>query len=293
MKRKGLWITLGTIGAVIVVFIILCFTLFALRTVKVDFRTSTLNLTGQEEKIIESGGFAKGGSVLFMGKKKAVQQIEREHPYIKVINIETVFPSTYIIHAAERLEVYAVPVEGGTIIVDEEFKVLRREEGEYEARQDKPMYYNGLNVLNPESQPGERLKVDNAIDIYSTFLESNRLLNEQKSLVRYIETGILYDENIKTYQTYLKLGLYDGQNYLIKNVTYGLRYKVAKLISVYSNIFSLVGQPIDKDKPDGDVWTRELIQNSTIEINNYYRTDLHGENECYFVVKPPENTLNV
>lgn len=293
MKRKGLWITLGAVGVVIVVFIILCFTLFGLKTIKVDFRTSTVNLTGQESEIIESGKFARGGSVLFMGKKKAIANIESAYPYIKVINIETVFPSTYVIHAAERLEVYAVPVEGGTLIVDEEFKVLRREEGEYQSGEDKPILYSGLTVANPEAQPGQFLKVENYIDTYSAFLESNRLLSEQKSLIKNIAVGVLHDDNIDADQKYVKLSLYDGQTYLIKNATYGLKYKVSKMISVYSNIFTIIGQPIDKDKPDGEVWTAEIIKNSTIEINNYYRSDLHGENECYFVVKPPQNSLNV
>ena len=228
-----------------------------------------------------------------MGKKKAIANIESAYPYIKVVNIETVFPSTYVIHAAERLEVYAVPVEGGTLIVDEEFKVLRREEGEYQSGEDKPILYSGLTVANPEAQPGQFLKVENYIDTYSAFLESNRLLNEQKSLIKDISVGVLHDDNIDADQEYVKLSLYDGQTYLIKNATYGLKYKVAKMISVYSNIFTIIGQPIDKDKPDGEVWTAELIKNSIIEINNYYRSDLHGENECYFVVKPPQNSLNV
>ncbi|MCM1324873.1 MAG: hypothetical protein NC218_12230 [Acetobacter sp.] len=293
MKRKGLWITLGAVAAVIGVFVILCFTLFGLKTIKVDFRTSTLNLTGQEEQIVESGKFVRGGSVLFMGKKSAIEKIEKAHPYIKVVNIETVFPSTYVIHAAERLEVYAIPVEGGTLIVDDEFKVLRHEEGEYQSGADKPILYNGLTIANPEAEPGQFLKVENNIDIYSAFLESNRLLNAQKSLIKAMEVGMLHDDNINADQQYIKLSLYDGQTYLIKNATYGLKYKVAKLISVYSNIFSIVGQPIDDTDPSAGVWTIELIKNSTIEISNYYRSDIYSENECYFVVKPPQTASNV
>ena len=84
MKKKLLIIG-SAVAGVIVIFIILCFTLFSLQKVEIDWRTSLSVLTGQEEEIIESGHFSYGGSVLFMGKKAATQRIEKAFPYINSI----------------------------------------------------------------------------------------------------------------------------------------------------------------------------------------------------------------
>lgn len=289
LKRKGLWITLGAFGAVATVFVILCFTLFGLKTVKVDFRTSTSILTGQAEEIVKSGKFSYNGSVLFMGKKKSISRIEKAFPYIKVINIETKFPSTYVIHAIERNEVYAFEYENGYVITDDEFKVLDMKES-FDSTQSNPILLKGLDVAQPKL--GEKLQ-GKIIDVYSAFVENNFLLHEQKSLIKTMEFGVLHDEVINADQEYVKFSLFDGQTYLIKNARYGLKYKLAKMLAVYSNIFSIIGQPIDKTQPDGEKWTAEIIRNSVIEINNYYRGDLHGENECYFVVIPPAKAENV
>lgn len=291
-KKWG--IILGSIAGLIGLCVILCFTLFSLKSVSVDFRSSTSVLTDQEEAIVESGEFSYGGCVLFLGKKGAIAKIEKDHPYVKVVNIETVFPSSYIIHCVERQEVYALELNDKTYICDEQFKVLRIEAGEYQGGMDKPILYKGLRVNNSNAEIGEFLQIENEIDIFSEFIKNNRLLHEQKALIQDIEVGKLFDENIKKEQAFIKLSLYDGQTYLIKNATYGLEYKVAKMLAVYSNIFSIVGQKIDSNLPDGDdnVWTVEKIKNSTIEINNYYRTDLHDEKECYFKVIPPQNSIN-
>ncbi len=293
INGKKLGIVLGVIGGIIGVCVILCFTLFSLKNVSVNFHTSTYVLAGQEEQIVESGEFSYGGSVIFLGKRASIEKIERTNPYVKVVNIETVFPSSYIIHCVERQEVYAIELNDKTYICDEEFKVLRIIDGEYEGGADKPILYKGLRVANSNAEAGEFLNIENAVDVFNGFVENNRLLHEQKSLIKEIEVGKLLDENINKEQAFIKLSLYDGQTYLIKNATYGFNYKIAKMISVYSNIYSIIGEAIDKELPaEGDnVWTAEKIKNSTIEINNYYRTDLHEENECYFKVIPPQNSI--
>ena len=52
-------------------------------------------LTATDEEIIESGEFSYGSSVFFHGKKKYEERLESKYPYLKVINIETVFPSRF------------------------------------------------------------------------------------------------------------------------------------------------------------------------------------------------------
>ena len=77
----------------IVLVVILSFTLFSLRTIELDFRTNKTYITETDQEIIESGEIKMGGSVFFRSKNKYIEKIESKNPYIKVVNIETVFPS--------------------------------------------------------------------------------------------------------------------------------------------------------------------------------------------------------
>lgn len=124
-KAKKIIIALSGVLSILILLIILCFTAFSLKTVKIDFRTSLENITVSEKEILESGKFKKGGSVFFHGKNGYKKNLENFNPYIKVVNIETVFPSTFVVHLVERQEVFAIAFEGGHYICDEELRVLR------------------------------------------------------------------------------------------------------------------------------------------------------------------------
>lgn len=124
-KAKKIIIALSGVLSILILLIILCFTAFSLKTVKIDFRTSLENITFSEKEILESGKFKKGGSVFFHGKTNYKKNLENFNPYIKVVNIETVFPSTFVVHLVERQEVFAIAFEGGYYICDEELRVLR------------------------------------------------------------------------------------------------------------------------------------------------------------------------
>lgn len=290
MKKK-LFIAGGVIVGIIVVFVILCFTLFSLQMVEIDWRTSLSVLAGKDSEIIESGDFSYGGSVFFMGKKSATKKIEEAFPYIKVVNIETVFPSKFVIHCAERQEVYAVEYENKWLILDEEFKVLNITT---ELGEDRPIPLSGIGIKNTSVKAGDFLVCENRVDIYSAFLENYRFLHEQKALIKSIEIGMI--EDVIEYEGEIidrseELGIIfkmnDGQTYVIKNCTYALRYKIAKMLAIYSSIYDeLLGQQIEGE---ARVWTKELISQATIEINNYYRTDLHSESETVFKIIPPQN----
>ena len=216
LKSKKLWIWLGSIAGVIVLCVILCFTLFALKSVKIVFHSSIDKLVGKEEAIVESGDFSYGSPVLFLGKKKAVERLEKNNPYLKVVNIETVFPSSYVIHATERREVYALANTDMDkfYITDEEFKVLRIET-EFVSDQTNPILFTGLKF--DEGQEGEFLKIENGVDFYSAFVVNNRLLFEQQALIASANVKEVLEENINTIQRSLELKLFDGQTYLIKD----------------------------------------------------------------------------
>lgn len=126
-KHKIAFIVWGVVFAVLLTIVILIFTLFSLKNIKLDFRSETLNLSGTEIKNEIINSIPQGGSVLFKNKKQIIENLEKNFPYIKVINVETKFPSTFILHIAEREELFALKCADGTLILDGDLKVLKLE----------------------------------------------------------------------------------------------------------------------------------------------------------------------
>lgn len=125
MKNKKLAICL-IIFACLATIVVLSSAIFALNSVSINFLETPNILLNKEQEIIDSANFAYGSNVLFLGKKGYISAIEKANPYIKVSNIQTVFPNKFVIHCTERQEVFAIQQKNGTFaIVDEELKVLK------------------------------------------------------------------------------------------------------------------------------------------------------------------------
>lgn len=280
-KSKKIIISLSVVVALIVIIVALSFTVFSLKKVEIDYRTSHKNITLSEEELVEGGDFSFGASVFFHGKNGYIEKIESLSPYIEVVNIETVFPSTFVVHIAERQEVYAFAYKNSTFITDQNLRILREEENFVSNRENAMLFEGGLIAEN-DYKVGDYLQIENFIDIYSSLFECNRTLTEQTSLISSIKLLSEYDENIKQTQVTAILNLFGGQTVQIKNATYGLKYKLNMFLSVYSNLYSLIGQEI----ASGGVWTEELLDSCTIVVNNFYNYTEHNETECYFNILP-------
>lgn len=280
-KSKKIIISLSVVVALIVIIVALSFTVFSLKKVEIDYRTSHKNITLSEEELVEGGDFSFGASVFFHGKNGYIEKIESLSPYIEVVNIETVFPSTFVVHIAERQEVYAFAYKNSTFITDQNLRILREEENFVSNRENAMLFEGGLIAEN-DYKVGDYLQIENFIDIYSSLFECNRTLTEQRALICSIKLLSEYDENIKQTQVTAILNLFGGQTVQIKNATYGLKYKLNMFLSVYSNLYSLIGQEISS----GGVWTEELLDSCTIVVNNFYNYTEHNETECYFNILP-------
>ena len=286
MKKKWI-IAISVIVSVILLIVILSFTLFSLKSIEIDYRTNKLNITATDEEIIESADIDMGGSVFFRNKQYYIDNIERANPYVKVINIETVFPSSYIIHIAERQEVFSIEHNGQYYIVDEDYKVLSITD-EYLSDQTNAILLNGLNIRGTSYAVGEFLKVSNSLPIYSTLYENNRPLNEQQAMIENITFTSEYDENVGQEQSAIELKFFSGQTFRLINASFGLTYKVSLMLDVYSQIFEFVDDPSDdtnnKVDENGNLLTEENLKTATIEIRNYYDYRVHDESDCYFQI---------
>lgn len=259
--------------------VLLSFTVFSLKKVELDYRTSHFKISATDEQIIENANFAKGGSVFFHGKKEYIEKIENLDPYINVINIETVFPSKFVVHLAERQEVYALPFEGGHYICDEELRVLRVEQ----SFTNDPSNAIVLNLSAPLTgealNEGEYISNQTIPPIYQALFENNRKLGEQTELIESITISSELTDSGKE-QKVATLKLFSGQVVRIVNYNKGLTSKIKLMLDVYSQLFNYIGKTLST--PEGDVvLTENHLKTCTIEINSYKHPS-YGKNDCYF-----------
>lgn len=123
-KHKKLIIVLSVVVALLITLIVLMFTLFSLKSVEIELETGNKIITNEMQSQIISE-IDLGGTVFFKNKDEMTSKIEKKYPYVKVINIETILPNKFIIHIAERQEIYAITSLNRTCYLDNELKVLR------------------------------------------------------------------------------------------------------------------------------------------------------------------------
>lgn len=303
MKFKKWYFILGAILAIVVITIILSFTAFSLKSVSIDFRTSSSNITQSvsEKEIIESGKFKMGKPVFFQNKKQYSKNIENFNPYIKVVNIETIFPSKLVVHIAERQEVYAV--KGKAIvneseqdcfyICDEHLRVLRIVyEDNFLSTFDNQILIENKTVKHYKE--GEYIKEIRKPFIYEALYENNRFLGEQQSFIEKLSLTKEYDEMLKKDLNVTVLKLFSGQTFKIVNDSQSLKYKAKLMLDVFSQIHEFAGKDykIGEKTEDGKRYemfvtlTKEYLSSCTIVVTNYYNYKVEFEfgayKDCYF-----------
>lgn len=252
--------------------LILFWTLFGLRSITVSFSTTLENLTVSEEEIVQAGEFNKGACVLFEGKKKSIRKIEQyvsknaNFAYISVLNIETVFPNKFVIHIAEREELFAIPFGDETLICDRELRVLRSVE-DYISDQSNAMLLEGLTIKNEEVEIGDFLDVEETgiKTLYSAFVENNRNLNEQRGKFEKITLSHYQDEYTKKEYVKAELVTFSGRIFEIYNLDFALSNKIQLMYAVES---SLLGYDVDES---GNLLDNEgnLIYIKKLETGEY------------------------
>ena len=121
-KTKRNLIIIGCIVGVFILLMILFGTLFSLKTITVDYATSTNMVQAYKEAdIISKSGLKKGKNIVFADYDASEAVLEKEFSYAK-FNIVKVFPNTAIIYVYERTPVFRVLNGDSWSIYDEELK---------------------------------------------------------------------------------------------------------------------------------------------------------------------------
>lgn len=223
-----------------------------------------------------------GGSVLIHGKNKYIKNLENYNPYIKVINIETVFPSSFVVHLAERQEVYAIEFEGGHYICDEELRVLRIDNN-YTSSTGNAMLLAQEGVLVKDNyNEGDYIKNMRKPEIYSIMYGANRPLGEQQAMIESISLTTEYDSVVKKDQQITTLKYFSGQTFKIINDSYGLEYKVKLMNDVYAQLYNFIGKTITDRNKNEILLTEDNLKDCTVIINNYYNYKQYKESDCWF-----------
>jgi hypothetical protein len=163
-KYKKFVIIFSIIFVILLTIIILIFTLFSLKNVSLDLKTET-NILNEEmqQEIIDTVNNEYIPTVLFVDKQGLISKLEKQFPYLKIVNIETKIPSEFVIHCVEREEFYAIQSEGKTYYLDEELKILKIEEWYFEGTSSNAVLLNiaNLNLNIGNAEEGQFLKFNN------------------------------------------------------------------------------------------------------------------------------------
>ena len=283
MSKKWI-ITLSVVIGLVAVLLISFWTLFGLSTVSVEYNTTKENISVSDSEIVKAGQFKKHSCVLFGGKKKAVQNIldyaktNENFAYIRVLNIETKFPNKYIIHVAEREELFAV--ENGTqfLICDRDLRVLRIEDS-FSSSVDNPIVVSGLTIKNQNVAVGDFLNVEQTgiKNLYSAMVANNRSYAEQIGKFEKMEISSYADEVTNIEYFSLHMETFSGRQFVVRNIDFALTQKLQKMFAVESSLFSMqtntAGEIVDKN--DNVIYLVKLDSGEYVT----YDSEKHEESE--------------
>ena len=234
MKNKRL-IILISIFAFLILIVILCSTLFTVKTVSVNWLRRLPEghlLINKDDEI--SANVKKGGSIFLFEKDDAIEVLEEKYPYLNVVKIETKFPNKLVLHVADRQELFGIKLNDDCyIILDGTNKVLNKYNAlQYSALSVKPICV----TIKEQSLNADDFVVGKIANIskVSTVLHSiSNALNvlgyeevDAKGLLNNIEIDLSYNSTITLKTNFANLSIQINKIYsqLNQKIINGLTY---------------------------------------------------------------------
>ena len=252
MKYKKLVIILSSVVGAILLCLILSFTLFRVSSVELSFKNGTIMFADKEtqQAIIDSGEFSYSSPVFAVNKNKIIETLEKENYYLKVINVETVFPNKLVVHCAEREELYSIKIGDNLYyICDEDLKVLRMDVS-YAEEQYNAVVLKDVEVVDKGVKVGDYLNIltDESLvkNIPTAFAYNNKTISDIRGMFKSIT--ISYEKNyytknsepVLTFRTYddFDIKIYAPETMLIEKLNLMLaivpksytKYKTHRLV---------------------------------------------------------------
>ena len=298
--KKQIIIILCVLVGIIVTAVTFCLTLFTVKDIRIDFRTST-EYSYSNDEIIEKSELPYGKCVFFLKKAQYIENIEKKFPYLEVLNIETIIPCHLVLHLSERQEFYAIKHKDKLLYCDDEFKVLKIEDWtSYESTSTNPIFIdeNKISIQNKSIEAGDFLKIkeNEVLDLYNAMLKNSRNRAEMLASFKQIETFVAKEEVTDEKQVGMKLVLHSGREIFIYNISYGLEYKLQKTFALLSEIMN-----IEKFEYDGTEYNKDdavireeminILSNAQIHVKNYISKENFTEKDNYYYLTYGEKRL--
>ncbi|MDE7337198.1 MAG: FtsQ-type POTRA domain-containing protein [Clostridia bacterium] len=122
--HKRLWIIVAVIASAVVLAVVLG-TLFSIGGVDVNTTNDITLSAEQKSDIISLSEIKKGKNIFSVDEAIASDNIELNHPALKVISIERKFPNKVVIYVTGRTGVFSFRMENGQYaVLDRELKVI-------------------------------------------------------------------------------------------------------------------------------------------------------------------------
>ncbi len=242
-KKKKLIISLSVVFGCIALMLILFWTLFGLSKVVVKFDSTTINLTNlSQEEIVAAGQFDKGESVLFAGKEKYEKNIENfaaqdeRFAYIKVVNIETVFPNKYVVHIVEREELFGIEFDQQYLICDRDLRVLDIVDS---LIFEDVIVVENMQIFNENIKVGDFLKTkqQSLSKFCSAMIANNRDISAQLAKFEKITFEDYFDSFTGKGYVQMTLQTLQGRKFVVKNIDFALKQKFQKMFAVEAQLF--------------------------------------------------------
>ena len=269
MKKKLILASSVLLGLVVVI-LTLCFTVFTVKTIDVDFRTST-SQGYDNEQIIQESGIQYGKCLLFMSKGKSIKKLEENYPYLEVINIETIFPSKIVIHCAERKPLFAIQEGESVIICDDDFKVLEKREEVYVSSSNNEILLKNLEFDNREIQKGSflNIKQKEIKSFLSSMMENSLGINQVLGFCKEVELEEEFNYLTNKNEVHITLTTFTERKIKILNIASNLNYKFQRMFQALPMLYELL-------VTNGD-YTSEEVDRCSLVIGN----QITNERELY------------
>lgn len=259
MKNKSLIISLSIL-AFIVLIVVLSSTIFCLKSVEINFVSNTINLTDKQSEIIETTDFKYNQSIFFVNKENYKKQIEQNYPYIKVVNIETVFPNKLIVNALERNELFVIKTYEENsfknyLVLDDELKILSSTQS-FTNTHLNPILITTEGEFTPTNLVGQNLLSTNNELIKNLAVELYAYNSSPLILKANFEEINLNYENVGN----VRIKMRSGVEIILKDAGVRLSEKFMLALSYYNEL---------SDKTTGRITT--YVNNEDKVVGYYYQ----------------------
>lgn len=244
MKKKRLFLIIS-ISVLLVLAFMIGSPFFKLQSVEIKFINDknevvllkdnfVFNNQQKINKIISSANFDYGSSLFLINKQNYVSRLDKGNPYLKLVNISSVFPNKMIVYAKERKPIFYISNCENYFLLDSDFKIL-----EVTNNLDKTsnLIYISASEKNREETFFEFFNISNfALEPSQYLNENNIIIDNIKNIVKIINSFDCF--NIYNQNPIEKIIIYENENFAnisfkTNSEIYGIELKIENVLESF------------------------------------------------------------